>query len=97
MRKIFYKPDTLEIRAMSDGDNPVDLPFIEVEKDYETFQFLKLEKKGKKIEVFDNEPKRDREKIEAEKSLNKEYKLMRKTEHREKILAKEEKRKGGKK
>lgn len=93
MRKIFYNPQTLEIRAMSDGDDPVSLPYIEVEENYHSFQYLSLEKKGKKIKVINNEPVVDYEQVRKDKQAKKELKKSRSQEHRERIMRKEEKQK----
>lgn len=55
MRKIFYHPETLEIKGMSDGDNSMDLPCVETKINYHSTQNLGIKKlkNGKaKLEVL---------------------------------------------
>jgi hypothetical protein len=42
MRKIFYNPDTLEIKAMTDGDTPLELPYVETDVDYHATDNLSI-------------------------------------------------------
>jgi len=93
MRKIFYNSETLEIRAMSDGDNPVDLPSIEVKEDYHSFQYLKLVRNGKKIEVVNEEPKVDFEAKREEKRAKREMVKIKSAEIRKNMDEKQKQKK----
>jgi hypothetical protein len=42
MIKVFYNPDTLEIKGFSDSDNSFDLPFIETEHDVRLLKNFKI-------------------------------------------------------
>ena len=44
MRKVFYHPQTLEIKGMSDGDVSMEFPFIETKENYHSAKHLKIEK-----------------------------------------------------
>lgn len=51
MRKIFFNPKTLEIKGMSDGENSLDFPYVEVEEDYHSYENLTVEKKGEEYQL----------------------------------------------
>lgn len=50
-RKIFYNPETLEIKGMSDGDNSMEFPHVETEIDYHSTQNLGIEVVGGVVQL----------------------------------------------
>lgn len=47
--KIFYRPNTLEIVGMSDSEESMSFPFIEIKGYLHSCYGVELKKKGKKI------------------------------------------------
>jgi len=45
--KIFYHPDTLKIKGMSDGEDSMNFPYVETEEFYHSTQNLGIEKDKK--------------------------------------------------
>lgn len=55
MRKIFYNPETLEIKGMSDGEVSMSFPFLETDKELHSLSFVRIvtDKKGKlKLDIY---------------------------------------------
>lgn len=49
--KVFYNPDTLEIRGFSDGEVSMELPYIETHYNLKLIENFKIEETDGKLEV----------------------------------------------
>lgn len=52
MRKIFYRPESLQIMGMSDGEDSMNFPYIEVEENYHSTENMKIVPSGDGVQLI---------------------------------------------